>query len=79
MFSYSKTAMERVMNVQDVIFRGRWRKITWVAGSRKNGGATGCGKDAGWKSQKTTFPPRLEIPQTPRDSHFPTASAAAGD
>ena len=44
MFSYSKTAMERVMNVQDVIFGGRWRKITWVAGSRKNGGATGCGR-----------------------------------
>jgi hypothetical protein len=31
------------------------------------------------KSQNRTFPPRLEIPQTPRDSHFPTASAAAGD
>ena len=33
--------------------------------------ATGCEKDAGWKSQKPTFPPRLEIPQTARDSHFP--------
>jgi len=31
------------------------------------------------KVQKTTFPPRLEIPQSARDSHFPTASAAAGD
>jgi transposase len=31
------------------------------------------------KVQKQTFPPRLEIPQTARDSHFPTASAAAGD
>jgi transposase len=31
------------------------------------------------KSKKRTFPPRLEIPQTTRDSHFPTASAAAGD
>jgi len=30
------------------------------------------------KVQKPTFPPRLEIPQTPRDSHFPTASTAAG-
>jgi hypothetical protein len=30
------------------------------------------------KVQKTTFPPCLEIPQTPRDSHFATASAAAG-
>src|SRR5258708_7219554 len=25
-----------------------------------------------------TFPPRLEIPPTPRDSHFPTAPTAAG-
>jgi transposase len=31
------------------------------------------------KSKKRTFPPRLEIPQTTRDSHFPTATAAAGD
>jgi len=31
------------------------------------------------KVQKQTFPPRLEISQNPRDSHFPTASAAAGD
>jgi hypothetical protein len=34
--------------------------------ARKNGGAKGCGKAAEWKSQKTTFPLRLEIPQTPR-------------
>ena len=32
----------------------------------------------GGKVKKTTFPPRLEIPQTARDSHFPTASTAAG-
>jgi hypothetical protein len=31
------------------------------------------------KVQNQTFPTRLEIPPTPRDSHFPTASAAAGD
>ena len=31
------------------------------------------------KSKKRTFPPRLEIPPTTRDSHFPTASAAAGN
>lgn len=31
------------------------------------------------KSKKRTFPPRLEIPPTTRDSHFPTASTAAGD
>jgi hypothetical protein len=30
------------------------------------------------KVEKQTFPPRLEIPQSARDSHFPTASAAAG-
>ena len=29
------------------------------------------------KVQKPTFPPRLEIPPTTRDSHFPTASTAA--
>src|SRR6516162_7643028 len=36
-------------------------------------------KTRGGKVQNPTFPPRLEIPQTTRDSHFPTASAAAGD
>jgi transposase len=35
-------------------------------------------KTQGGKVQKPTFPPCLEIPQTPQDSHFPTASAAAG-
>jgi hypothetical protein len=35
-------------------------------------------KTQGGKVKKTTFPPCLEIPQTPRDSHFPTTSAAAG-
>src|SRR5712691_10149794 len=30
------------------------------------------------KVPKPTFPPRLEIPQTTRDSHFPTTSATAG-
>ncbi len=35
-------------------------------------------KTRGGKVQKPTFPPRLEIPQTTRDSHFPTASTAAG-
>ncbi len=29
------------------------------------------------KVQKPTFPPRLEIPQTARDSYFPTATTAA--
>jgi len=35
-------------------------------------------KARGGKVQKQTFPPRLEIPPTTRDSHFPTAPAAAG-
>jgi hypothetical protein len=30
------------------------------------------------KVKKTTFPPRLEIPPSTRDSHFPTATTAAG-
>jgi transposase len=30
------------------------------------------------KVKQPTFPPRLEIPQTARDSHFPTAPATAG-
>ena len=30
------------------------------------------------KVPKPTFPPRLEIPQSARDSHFPTTSATAG-
>jgi transposase len=36
-------------------------------------------KTQGGKVQKPTFPPCLEIPQSARDSHFPTASAAAAD
>ena len=35
-------------------------------------------KPRGGKVKKPTFPPRLEIPQTARDSHFPTAPTAAG-
>src|SRR5450432_1824776 len=30
------------------------------------------------KVPKPTFPPRLEIPPTARDSHFPTATTATG-
>lgn len=35
-------------------------------------------KTRGGKVQKTTSPPRSEIPQKPRDSHFSTATTAAG-
>jgi hypothetical protein len=64
-FSYSKAAMERAMKVQEVILRTMAKKITWLAGRRKNGGATGCGKDAGWKSQRTDFPTPLGNPANP--------------
>jgi hypothetical protein len=36
-----------------------------VAGSRKNGGATGYGKAAWWKSQKADFPTTLGNPANP--------------
>ena len=50
-----------------------------VALEKEKIGARGTmGKTRGGKVPNQTFPPRLEIPQTPRDSHFPTASAAAG-
>jgi transposase len=35
-------------------------------------------KPRGGKVKKPTFPPRLEIPQRTRDSHFPTAPTTAG-
>jgi hypothetical protein len=35
-------------------------------------------KTRGGKVKKTTFPPRLQIPQTTRDSHFTTASTTTG-
>src|SRR5215471_6200724 len=47
--------------------------------NKKIGARGAVEKTQGGKVKKPTFPPCLEIPQTPRDSHFPTASAAAGD
>src|SRR5499433_797642 len=43
----------------------------------KIGGRGAVEKTQSGKVQKPTFPLCLEIPHTPRDSHFPTASAAA--
>ena len=57
--------MERAMNVQGVISRGDGEKDQGMAGRRKNGGRRGCGKDAGWKSQKTDFPTPLGNPANP--------------
>ena len=45
--------------------------------NEKIGAREAVEKTPGGKVKKPTFPPGLEIPQTPRDSHFPTASAAA--
>jgi hypothetical protein len=45
---------------------------------QKNGARGAVEKTRGGKVKKPTFPPRLEIPQTARDSHFPTATTAAG-
>jgi hypothetical protein len=50
-----------------------------IAGSRKNGGRDGAvEKTRDEKVKKPTFPPRLEIPQTPRDSHFPHSLGDCG-
>jgi hypothetical protein len=49
---------------------------TWAA--NKKSVRRAVEKTRGGKVQKPTFPPRLEIPHTPRDSHFPTAPTAAG-
>ena len=50
-----------------------------VSLSQQKIGARGAvEKTRGGKVKKPTFPPRLEIPQTARDSHFPTATTAAG-
>ena len=45
----------------------------------ETGGRQGRGKDARWKSPKADFPTALGNPAKRAGSHFPTASAAAGD
>jgi helix-turn-helix protein len=45
----------------------------------KSGARRAVEKPRRGKVINPTFPPRLEIPQTARDSHFTPASAAAGD
>jgi transposase len=47
--------------------------------STQNAASRAVEKTRRGKVQNQTFPPRLEIPQRARDSHFPTASTAAGD
>jgi transposase len=58
---------------------GRYRAQGEAMPSIQNAATRAVEKARPGKVQKQTFPPRLEIPQTARDSHFPTAPAAAGD
>jgi transposase len=46
--------------------------------STKNPAPPAVEKTRGGKAQKQAFPPRLEIPPSTRDSHFPPATTAAG-
>jgi hypothetical protein len=51
------------------VWRVKEKKITWQA-AEKMAARRAVEKTRGGKVKKPTFPPRLEIPQTPRDSHF---------
>jgi hypothetical protein len=57
---------------------GRYTAEGVLLEKEKFGGRGAVEKTRGGKVINPTFPPRLEITQTARDSHFPTASAAAG-
>ncbi len=81
-----RLAVEWAMEVQEVILQTHGQENHVVAGhgdhrSRfpvaPNGGATGCGKDAGWKSPKTDLSTlRLEIPQ--KCAGFPLSQNLGG-
>jgi transposase len=58
---------------------GRYDPQGVTLGNAKLAAGRAVEKPRGGKVKKPTFPPRLEIPQSARDSHFPTAPAAAGD
>jgi hypothetical protein len=60
-------------------WRAMEKKIAWWQAAEKMAARRAVEKPRGGKVKKPTFPPRLEIPQTPRDSHFPTPPAATGD
>lgn len=57
---------------------GRYNAEGMILQKTNTAGGAGCGKDGKRKSQTPTFPLSLEIPQTTRDSHFPTATTTAG-
>jgi transposase len=57
---------------------GRYTAEGVAQGAKKMPARRAVEKPRGGKVKKPTFPPRLEIPQTPRDYHFSTAPTAAG-
>ena len=57
---------------------GRYSAQGAAITSTQNAAANAVEKTLRGKIQRTTFPPRLEIPPRTRDSHFPTATTAAG-
>ena len=57
---------------------GRYDTQGTASGDDKMRRGRAVEKTRGGKVKKPTFPPRLEIPPKPRDSHFPTAPTAAG-
>src|SRR5579864_2911066 len=57
---------------------GRYSAEGVLMENEKIGARGAVEKTPGGKVKKPTFPPCLEITHTPRESHFPTASAAAG-
>jgi hypothetical protein len=83
-FQLGKLIDQKLQRIYDLANRRLSPKVTAenhaaqakekTLGGRRNG----CGKAARGKSQKTTFPPSLEIAPRTRDSHFPPAAATAG-
>ena len=57
---------------------GRYSAQGVALTSTRNAAANAVEKTLRGKVPKQTFPPRLEIPPTARDSHFPTATTATG-
>src|SRR5208283_2205099 len=57
---------------------GRYSAQGAAITSTQNAAANAVEKTRRGKVPKPTFPPRLEIPPRARDSHFPTATTAAG-
>jgi transposase len=57
---------------------GRYNPLGVALTSTQNAAANAVEKTRRGKVPKPTFPPRLEIPPTARDSHFPTATTATG-